>query len=186
MTAKEILVPLGMSWLGVWKKKEISPYLTHLGLAFKKKKQQTTNISVGSFCFHFVSSPVTHDQYLSILVFCSINRLGKKKKTKQDYVGSLSFQQHSLCRQYYIDKTANSSVLHSPKDRSTNSSSLKKKNPTTKQQNTCTPKKDLSLNSKITQFKTDHPNSFNPEKHQKGHTSSGTHWYSFMIKSMTH
>lgn len=123
-------------------------------------------ISVGSFCSQFKSSPVTHVKSLSILVFCSINRLGEKKP-KQDYAGSLSFQQHSLCRQYYIAKTANSSVLHSAEDISTNSSSLKK-NPT----NTCTPKKDLSLNSKRTQFKTDHPNSFNHKKHQKEHTSS--------------
>lgn len=87
-------------------------------------------------------------------------------------MGSLSLQQHSLCRQYHTDKTVKSSVLHSPEDISTIPPLWEKQNKTTphktNKQNpsknnnktpthTYTSKKDLSLNSKRTQFKADHP-----------------------------
>lgn len=161
-----------MSSLEAWKKKERSPYVTHLGLAFKEKKKI---ISAGSFCFQFKSSPVTHDKYLSISVFCSINRLEKKKKTKQAYVGSLSFQQHSLWRRYYTDKTANSTVLHSPEDRLTNSFSLGK-NPQTKihahlKMISLWTVRELNVRQTTQTASITHTKA----KHQKGHTSSGTH-----------
>lgn len=129
-----------MSWLAVWKRKETSPYLTHLGTAFKSGKKI---ISVGSFCFHFKSRPVTHDVYLSsILVFCSINRLEKNPyKPKQDYVGSLHAQQHWLCRHNYPDKTAIQCSVHPRRYKHKFLLLGKKKNNTKKQHNTSPPKK---------------------------------------------
>lgn len=57
------------------------------GTSLQEKKKI---ISVGSFCFQFKSSPVAHDEYLSILVFCSINRLEKNPPNRIMWESQLS------------------------------------------------------------------------------------------------